>query len=483
MGLISRVFQPIARAASSLFPTEGAYRPGPYFLNNGFLPADVGQSWNWWQTGYTLAPYGETSAMVEACVGAYSQTVAMCPGAHWLKLDNGGREQITNSDLSRILKQPNDYQSMSDFLLNMTRSLYLYGEAFAVVLRNNRSEVSEIHQMRLGMAIVAGDGSVFYSLTGNEIVQMRYDLSSPIPARDVMHIRLHTPTHVLKGVSPLLANKLPLLMTQAVINQQIAFYLNQAKPSFLLETDNELNETQRDELRASWNKQTQGAAAGGTPILSWGLKAKPVTVTAQDGQVADLLKVNDQGVALAFRIPLQILGIGGTPFASTEALMQSWISSGLGFAINHIETAFDRVFNLDGIPDEYTEFDTQALLRSAFKERMDGLVAGVMGGVMSSDEARAQLELPVTPGGYGAMPRVQQQVVPLSYGAQMVPPNPNAKPSSSGSSPKDDPNESSENEPASSDSAKEDAAEASSKVIQLFRTSQHAEQQRIAVPD
>jgi HK97 family phage portal protein len=481
MGLLSRIFQPIARAASSLRAAEGAYRPGPYLLNGGWLSAEAGQSWNWWQNGYTLQPYGETSAMVEACVSAYSQTVAMCPGAHWLKLDNGGREQVTNSDLSRILKQPNDYQSISDFLLNLTRSLYLYGEAFAVVLRNNRSEVSEIHQMRLGMAMVADDGSVFYSLTGNEIVQMRYDLSSPIPARDVLHVRLHTPTHVLKGVSPLLANKLPLLMSQAVINQQVAFYLNQARPSFLLETDKEINETQRDELRASWLKQTTGENTGGTPILSWGLKAKPVTVTAQDGQVADLLKINDQGVALAFRLPLQILGIGGTPFASTELLMQSWISSGLGFALNHIETAFDRVFKLSGLPDEYTEFDTDALLRSAFKERMDGLVAGVMGGVMSSDEARARLELPETPGGYGSMPRVQQQVVPLSYGAQMVPPNPNANQgsSSNGSSQQG----SGDGEPASQDSPAEDAAETSTKVVQLFRTSHHAEQQRVAGAD
>jgi HK97 family phage portal protein len=274
----------------------------------------------------------------------------------------------------------------------------------------------------------------------------------------------------LKGVSPLLANQLPLLMSQSVINQQIAFYLNQARPSFLLETDREINETQRDELRASWNKQTQGENQGGTPILAWGLKAKPVTVTAQDGQVADLLKINDQGIALAFRMPLQILGIGGTPFASTELLMQSWISSGLGFALNHIEQSFDLLFRLDGLPGEYTEFDTGALLRSAYKERIDGLAAAVMGGVMSSDEARAELELPRTPGGYGGMPRVQQQVVPLSYGAQMVPPDPNAnKPTSSAGN----------GNTALTDEPPQPDEQAQVKMLQAFRTAQHAESQRL----
>jgi HK97 family phage portal protein len=472
MSLLSRIWQPIVRAVSPFRAPEGEYRPGPYLLNNGWLSASAGQSLNWWQNGYTLQPYGETSAMVEACVDAYSQTIAMCPGSHWLKDDDGGRERIDNSDLSRILIQPNEYQTISDFMLNMTRSLYLYGEAFAVALRNNRSEISELHQMRRGMPVVANDGSVFYSLTGNEIVQMRYDMSLPIPARDVMHLRLHTPTHTLKGVSPLLSTNLSLLMSRAVLDQQTQFYLNSAKPSFLLETEEKLNETQRDELRASWLKQTTGANAGGTPILAWGLKAKPVTVIAQDAQVADLLKLNDQAVALAFRIPLQILGIGGTPFASTEALMQSWISQGLGFCINHIEQAFDLMFKLDGLPGEYTEFDTGALLRSAYKERIDGLAAAVMGGVMSSDEARAELELPRTPGGYGSMPRVQQQVVPLSYGAQMVPPDPNANKPPPVSSAGND-NAASKDEPPQQDD------QAQTKMLQAFRTAQHAESQRL----
>jgi hypothetical protein len=63
-----------------------------------------------------------------------------------------------------------------------------------------------------------------------------------------------------------------------------------------------------------------------------------------------MLKLSDQAVALAFRVPLQILGIGGTPFASTEALMSSWQERGLGFCLNHIEEAFGQLFGLAGFP-------------------------------------------------------------------------------------------------------------------------------------
>lgn len=413
---LTRIFRPSAARS------EGEYRPGPYMLSDGILSARAGRFWNWWQMGADLHPSGEGSAMVEACVSAYAQTVAMCPGDHWRKLENGGRERVKNSALNRIIKRPNDYQSISDFLLNLTRRLYVNGEAFAVTIRNDRHEPSEMHLMRHGQPRIAEDGSVFYSLSGNEIAERRFDLSFPIPARDVLHVRLHTPIHPLKGESPVLSTVLERAMSGAALNQQVAFYLNQARPSFMLETDEKLTRDQTMELREAWNAQTQGDNAGGTPILAWGLKAKPVTMSANDGRIADMLKITDQNVALAFRIPLQILGIGGTPFASTEALMSSWKASGLGFALNHIEEAFGLLFNLKGMPDEYLEFDTKALLRSNFKEMVEGLARSTISGIHSSDEARGEFDLPATEGGFGKEPRVQQQVVPLSYGAALQPP-------------------------------------------------------------
>lgn len=419
-----RVFGPAQKKNAG----EGQYRPGPYLLSGGFLSATAGRLMNWWQCGYSVEPYGTCNAMVEACVSAYAQTVAMCPGGHWRSLGNGGRERVTNSALARIIKRPNDYQSISDFMLNLTRRLYEKGEAFAVAIRNDRFEIAELHLMRYGYPYVGEDGSIFYSLRGNDIIERRIDFSRPVPAREVLHVRLHTPRNDLKGESPILSTTLDLAMAGAALNQQIAFYLNQARPSFMLETDQQLTKAQVTELRELWNEQTQGENAGGSPILTWGLKAKPVTATASDGMLAEMLNMTNEKIALAYRIPLQVLGVGNTPFASTEALMSSWKASGLGFALNHIEEAFGQLFALRGVPDEYLEFDTDALLRSNFKELIEGLARSTISGIHSPDEARAALSLAAVPDGHGEMPRVQQQVVPLSYGSELQPPKPNAAP-------------------------------------------------------
>jgi len=177
-----------------------------------------------------------------------------------------------------------------------------------------------------------------------------------------------------------------------------------------------------------WNEQARGLNAGGTPILTAGLKAQTLgVIPAADAQLAEMMKINEQHIALAFRVPMPILGFTGTT-GSTEALMQGWIASVLGFCLNHVEEAFDKMFDLWGQPDEYTEFDTSVLLRSDQKTRIEALARGVLGGIMSPNEAREEEGLPAV--AYGDEPRVQQQVAPLSAAAGIpsAPASPGAAP-------------------------------------------------------
>jgi len=431
--VISRALRAVLRAV------EGGYSPGPYYVpySGGWLPA--GTSPNYWQLGQDVLPTPTRSAIVEACISAYSQTVAMCPGDHWRTKDNGGRERVTTSALSRLLRSPNDYQSPSDFLLNLTRQLYQEGNAYALALRNARFEVQEFHLMDsfLSRPMLAYNGEIFYRLYGNQVIERRLENQAIIvPARDVLHVKLHADRSranpfPLWGMTPLLAALIDMGVAGAISEQQLNYYLNQARPSAVLQTDLVLDKDQVQALRDRWDEQSRGLSQGKTPILTAGLKVQPWQSTGKDTEIAEVFKLSVQNIALAFRIPLQILGLGGQTFSSTEALMQFWIATGLGFALNHIEDAFGLLFALKGQPDEYVEFDTGALLRSAQKDRLEALARGVQGGIFSPNEARAQEGLPAVK--YGNEPRVQQQVVPLSAAAAIpsAPPSPSAPPAPS----------------------------------------------------
>src|SRR5215831_8884634 len=380
--LVGRVLRPLLKA------TEGRPRRGPYHLpiTGGWLPD--GAPVNWWQTG--LSPTGgERSAVVERCIALYAETAASLPGAHWRRNARGGRTRVENSALSRVLRRPNEYETFSTFMLNAVHSLYCEGNCFALALRNERFEVASLHLMnpRMSAPLVAETGDVFFRLAGNAVVDHIFgDSQLLVPQRDVLHVKLHSNhryPHPLVGETPLAAAMADIAVGNAFVQQQLQFLANQARPSAVLSTELVLSRDQVQQIRDRWNKQAKGLHQGGTPILTAGFKVQPWATPAKDAQLAELSKLSAERICWAFGIPLQLLGLATTPATSTETLMQFWLATGLGFALNHIEQGFDKLFGLEGEPQDYCEFDTAALLRSAQKDRIEALVRGVQGGVFS----------------------------------------------------------------------------------------------------
>jgi HK97 family phage portal protein len=435
--------------------TDGQQVPGPWYLpiTGGWLSEEVGSHWDWWQRGGMPIPQTAQSAIVEACVSAYAQTLAMCPMNHWRATGKGGRERVTNSAASRLMRCPNDYQTISDFMMNMVRYMYLTGNSYALGVRNQRFEIDQLHMMHPGMSWpqMATTGDVFYRLGGNHVINYRVG-EEPIivPARDVLHFRLQVNQarwpFPLTGQSPLMSAMADLAVQSSMMDQQTGFYRNAARPSAVLQTDLMLDKDQVTALRDRWNEQTKQLQAGGTPILTAGLKVQPWSVSGQDAQLAEMMKMTEDHIALAFRVPMQILGLarGGTSYRSTEVLMQSWIATGLGFCLWHVEQSLNLMFGLKGKPDEYIEADTSVLLRSAQKDRLEALARGVQGGIYSPNEARGLEDLDSV-GKWGDEPRVQQQIVPLSA-AEGIPaaPGPGAAP---GAPPAPKPTEAKPDEP------------------------------------
>jgi HK97 family phage portal protein len=420
---------------------EGEPRPGPYLVNNpdGVLPHEWGQYANYWQMGRDPIPFGGTSPIVEACVDAYSQTIAMCPGDHWwTDPDTGGRERVTTSALSRILRKPNEYQSRSDFMLNLARDLYSDGNTYAWAQRNDRYEVAAFHPFnpKTSHPVIGEDGSVFYRLNGNNILDrllasnvQRTKDGFVVPARDVLHVKLEPkPNEPLVGEMPLKNAEIAVAAQNAIGAQLIDLFGNMMQPFGVIETEKTLTETQLTGLREKFRQAWSGIAnrSAGPPVLTNGFKFNPISVTGKDAELSAVMKLTQDQICMVYGVPPAILGMTdrGT-FSSTEALMQFWLARSLGFAINHIEVALDQFFGLPGWPTEYVELDTRALLRVAYKERMEALARGVQTGIYTPNEARRSEDLPDKKG--GDEPRVQQQQVPLDWGGfDIQPPAPQA---------------------------------------------------------
>jgi HK97 family phage portal protein len=255
--LVASVLRPVLKAL------EGAARRGPYHLpiTGGWLPDGVPV--NWWQTG--LYPTGgERSAVVERCIALYAETAASLPGAHWRRTARGGRERVTNSALSRVLRRPNDYETISAFMLNLVHSLYREGNAFALALRNDRYEIASLRLMnpRMSGPQVAVDGSVFFRLAGNHVIdKLLGDHQFIVPQSDVLHIKLRSGRrypHPLVGETPLLVAMQDIAVGDAFAQQQLQFLANQARPSAVLSTDMLLDKEQVTQIRADGMSNPKG---------------------------------------------------------------------------------------------------------------------------------------------------------------------------------------------------------------------------------
>jgi HK97 family phage portal protein len=382
------------------------------WTSKGGIP--TGWDWNWWQQGYSPLQGGR-SATVNAAVNAYAQTLAQLPGGHFRLLPGGGASVVTTSALSRILRFPNGYQTRSDFMLNMITELLFTGNAYALALRNARQEVDSLHQMpsRGTYPLIDQEtGAIFYGLAGDNMLAGPLDYA--VPARDVLHIRCRTrPGYPLEGITPLTWAALAEGANVAISATQATFFSNASQPSGFLSTKESLSGSQLTELRQAWANRAAGIAQGEVPILGGGMEFQAMGITSQDAQLVEAFGMTVADIARAFAVPLPIIGdLSNATFNNVENLIGLWLSQGLGFYLEHIETAFDRFFALPA--DEYVEFDADSLMRTAFKDRVDGLAKAISGGLYSPDEARAREGLPPAPGGFGAEPRLQAQVVPLS---------------------------------------------------------------------
>lgn len=395
----------------------------------GWIP----MSWplNFWQCGYNVLPDYPCST-VDACIWAYVRAIAQLPGYHKIENEDDGVEDVDTSALSRILRYPNSYQTRSDFLTHGVRSLLYSGNWYSLAIRNARQEVAELHWLnprQVQLVNIAVEGQflheIFYAVGGSSPIIDWESLNAGdrvmAPARDVLHVKYATPKNPLIGDTPLAALAGDLVNRSAMNYGAQTFWNNASRPSGVLTTDLELQTQQVEDLRQRWAAQTTGAAAGGTPILTHGLKWQQTGISQRDSQVIEALKLSDQQIAGVFGVPGILIGVaGGQTFATTEALMNYWLSNGLGYVLDKIETALDQFFGLPGpTAGEWTEFDTEALLRTELLTRIDALARGVQGGIYSPNEARAKEGFAAVQD--GDEPRLQAQVVPLSAWSMTAP--------------------------------------------------------------
>lgn len=398
--------------------------------NGARIPSHYPQTW--WQAdmplGNAVADY-EKFGPVYTCVAIIAQDLSRIPLMHVRVGENKKQEVVTNTAPPRLFRRPNRYQTRSDFILYLMRSLLMDGNAYAIVgSRNMRGEIESLYPITptsIWPHVEPNSGEYFYRMGSDASTELaEWDPAQAwIGPEDVLHVRLQTPRHPLIGESPLVAAMYPTLAGQQINAHNAAFFSNMSRPSGVLRHPGRLKPEAMSRIKERWMQLTQGPATGEPAVLAEGMEWQQLQMSAVDAELAESFKLSERQIFQIYRIPGFLGGdlSEGATFSNVESLTRFYLQSCLGFYVDHLEEALTTFFRLP--PNENILFDLEpALLRGDMKERMEAYGKAIQNGVFAPNEARARENLP--PVKDGDDPRVQQQLVPLSYGVNLQPPTP-----------------------------------------------------------
>lgn len=313
---------------------------------------------------------------------------------------------VTKSKADRLLKKPNNLQTWQQFTEQWANSKNTRGNAYALKLRDVFGDVYQLHILNPDRVkpLVADNGEVFYQVARDKLFNIDHDII--IPASEIIHDRFNCLYHPLIGLSPITACAVSAGQGMAIQGNATTFFNNGSRPDGVLSIPASISVEKAREIKSQWQETHGGINKGGLAVLGDGAKYETISMSADDAQLLEQLKLTGEIVCSVFHVPSFKVGIGSIPTGTKiEDLNEIYYIDCLQTYIEAIENLLDVGLELeDGVE---IEADLKSLIRMDSTSKIDYLTKATHGGIISPNEARAELGLlPVTG---GESPLMQQQ--------------------------------------------------------------------------
>ncbi|MCX7161069.1 MAG: phage portal protein, partial [Proteobacteria bacterium] len=263
------------------------------------------------------------SAVAVRCVALRSELLASV-GLHlYRRAADGGRSRADDVPLYDVLHSiASERASSYEFREFMIRSLDLTGNAFAVIERDRRGQVTALYAL---MPIMVG---VQRLASG----RLRYKVTDPAGGTrvylqdEILHIRGPSRDGVM-GLSPIAIARGALSLAMSQHETASALVLNSLNPSAIITFPEKLSPASREQAIASVANRLQGAAnAGRFVVMDGGPKFERMAFSPEDAQFLESTKFSAENVCRIFGVPPTAAGIldRGT-YSNTEQEAQSLV--------------------------------------------------------------------------------------------------------------------------------------------------------------
>jgi HK97 family phage portal protein len=363
-----------------------------------------------WQNNDALGIESALSnPVVFRCVSLIASDIGKLP-LRLVEVDaNGIWAETTSPAFSPVLRTPNRYQTMGQFLEVWMISKLLWGNTYVLKDRDQRGVVTALYVLdpQRVQPLVAPDGSVYYDLQPTDLAGITGGERLVVPAREIMHDRWNCAFHPLIGLSPLYACGGAASQALAIQAASTTFFSAGGRPSGMLIAPTDIDPLTAARLSETWH----GLGPGKTAIVGNGMKYEPVSTTAEDSQLTEQVAWAAKTIAGCFGVPISMVDSSQQPpYANNEASTLQYHSQCLQTHLTAIEVAFDTGLEL---PAPYgTEFDLDDLIWMDTPTKTKAAHDAISAGAMSPNEARLKyFGLGPVPG--GDSPYMQQQYYSL----------------------------------------------------------------------
>lgn len=346
------------------------------------------------QTAAGISVSPETALSYPPCLSAVrliSESVAMLP-THIFRKDGEDRRRADDHPVEFLLtKSPAPWLTPFQVKADLTSSLLLFGEAFALITRltdGRPAELIPIPNQSVQVKIAPGQEPE-YRLSLADGSQQTVDRSR------IFHLR-GLSIGGGKPVSPVREGREAIALGLALEKHACNLMARGARPAGSLELPGKVSESALARLRASLQALHGGGNSGGTMILEEGAKYSPLTFSSVDLQFQEMRTFQVAEVSRIFRVPLSLLSeMSRVTHANAESLGRQFLSlTLLPYLRLWQETIARDLLNEDEQQDYYAEFTTSALEMADLSARVDSYVKAIAGGLLTSDEARGKENLP-----------------------------------------------------------------------------------------
>jgi|TARA_R110000765_G_scaffold49159_3_gene100049 HK97 family phage portal protein len=323
-------------------------------------------------------------------------------------------EVLEYHPLIDLLDRPNPLQSNNEFFQALFGYLMLSGNAYILKSGGMDGIPQELHLLRPDrMAIKGGKGYIpeRYEYLINGRIQQSYAVDPKTGYSDVKHIKLWNPLDDYYGCSPLSAAAVEIDQHNLSSKHNINLLNNGARPSgaVIFKPKDEagfavnLSESQRAQLLTDLNNRFQGAGNAGRPMLLEGdFDWKEMGMSPRDMDFINLKHMSATDIALCFGVPSQLVGV---PDSQTYAnVAEARLSLYEETIIPHLKLIQSDLNEwLTPMFDERLEFCFDYTNIPALSERtrrtFENVTSAVEAGIMTRNEARADLGLNPVDGG------------------------------------------------------------------------------------